>query len=216
MPRATAAEAARTAHRVLEVACDRFAEEGFAAASVDDIARRAGVTRGAVYHHYESKHGLFRAVATHLQSAVAARVVAAADSETDAAAQLRTGSHVFLDAITDDGAARVLLADAPAVLGWATWRELDAAASGRELREAIDALGTIPASLVDALTQQLSGAMNEAALWLAERPSDAQSRAAAHAALDLLLDAVAPPPHSADGARSGEGAHPAASVQTQT
>lgn len=220
MPRASAADAARTARRVLEIACDRFTEQGFAAASVDDIARRAGVTRGAVYHHYASKHGLLRAVAAHLQSVVADRVVAAADRETDAAAQLRAGSHAFLDAITDDGAARVLLADAPSALGWATWRELDADASGRELRAAVAALGAVPAPLVDALTQQLSGAMNEAALWLAERPSDVRAREAAHAALDLLLDAVATPsrpePAAADGARPGEDPGAAASVQSQT
>lgn len=191
MPRATAVVAAQTARRVLEVACDRFAADGFAAASVDDIARRARVTRGAVYHHYDGKRGLFLAVVTQLQGDVAARVVAAAEMETDAAAQLRAGSHAFLDAITDAGSARVLLADAPAVLGWATWRAVDAAASGRELRAAVEAVGTVPAPLVDALTQQLSGAMNEAALWLAERPSDATARAAAHDALDVLIDAVA-------------------------
>lgn len=191
MPRATAAAAAQTAHRVLEVACSRFAAQGFAAASVEDIARRARVTRGAVYHHYDGKRGLFLAVVAHLQRDVAARVVAAAERETDAVARLRAGSHAFLDAITDAGSARVLLADAPAVLGWAQWRAVDAAASGRELRAAVEAVGAIPAPLADALTQQLSGAMNEAALWLSERHSDAAARAATHAALDVLIDAVA-------------------------
>ncbi|MDW4572327.1 helix-turn-helix domain-containing protein [Microbacterium sp. M3] len=192
MPRATAAVAAETARRVLEVARDRFAADGFAAASVDDIARRAGVTRGAVYHHYDGKLGLFVAVAERLQAEIAARVVAEAEKETDAAAQLRAGSHAFLDAITDDRAARILLVDAPAALGWSRWRELDAAASGRELREAVEALETVPEDLVDALAQQLSGAMNEAALWLADRPGDARAREAAHSALDLLLVALTP------------------------
>ena len=190
MPRASAADAAETARRVLEAARERFAADGFAAASVDDIARSAGVTRGAVYHHYDGKLGLFRAVAERLQGELAARVVAEAEKQTDAAAQLRAGSHAFLDAITADRAARVLLVDAPAALGWRQWRELDAAASGRELRDAIDALGTVPPDVADALTQQLSGAMNEAALWLADRSDDAPAREAAHAALDLILDAV--------------------------
>lgn len=192
MPRASATDAAETARRVLEAAREVFAADGFAAASLDDIARRAGVTRGAVYHHYDGKSGLFRAVAEQLQAEVAARVVAEAERKADAAGQLRAGSHAFLDAITDDRAARVLLIDAPAVLGWTRWRELDAAASGRELREAVEALGTVRPELVDALTQQLSGAMNEAALWLADAGDDATAREAAHAALDLILDAVAP------------------------
>ncbi|WP_374977858.1 TetR/AcrR family transcriptional regulator [Microbacterium trichothecenolyticum] len=192
MPRTSAAVAAETARRVWEVARDRFATDGFAAASVDDIARQAGVTRGAVYHHYDGKLGLFSAVAEQLQTEIAARVVTAAEEETDAASQLRAGSHAFLDAITDDRAARILLVDAPAALGWSRWRELDAAASGRELREAVAALGTVPGDLVEAVTQQLSGAMNEAALWLADRPGDARARGAAHGALDLLLDALTP------------------------
>ena len=56
MPRASAADAAETAHRILDVATAHFAEHGYAAASVDELARAAGVTRGAVYHHYTSTH----------------------------------------------------------------------------------------------------------------------------------------------------------------
>lgn len=190
MPRASAAEAAETARRILETARDRFSADGFAAASVDDIARRAGVTRGAVYHHYDGKLGLFRAVAAELQREVAARVVSAAEGAQDAAGRLRAGSHAFLDAITADRAARILLVDAPAALGWNEWRRLDAQASGRELRDAVEALGTVAPAHVDALTQLLSGAMNEAALWLAERPRDTHARRAAHESLDVVLDAV--------------------------
>ena len=190
MPRANAADAAKTARRILESAQDRFAADGFAAASIDDIARDAGVTRGAVYHHFGGKTRLLGAVATLLQTEVAGRVTSAADAETDAAAQLRAGSHAFLDAITDDRAARVLLVEAPAALGWAEWRRLDAENSGRELREGLAASGTVPEALLEAMTQLLSGAMNDAALWLAERPGDAHARAAVHDALDRVLDAA--------------------------
>lgn len=83
----------------------------------------------------------------------------------------------------------MLLVDAPAVIGWGEWRELDAARSERHLREALAAAGA-PDDLLDALTAQLSGAMNEAALRIAERPADATVRAAAHRALDRLLAAA--------------------------
>ncbi|UWF77950.1 MULTISPECIES: TetR/AcrR family transcriptional regulator [Microbacterium] len=190
MPRASAADAAETARRVLDAALHRFAADGFAGASMDDIAADAAVTRGAVYHHYGSKAGLLAAVVAQLQQSVADAVVAAAGDAPPAAA-LRLGSHAFLDAITADGRARVLLVDAPAVLGWEAWRRSDAEASAVHLREALADAGT-PEETLGALTALLSGAMNEAALWLAERPRHAASRRVAHEALDRLLDAVAP------------------------
>lgn len=200
MPRASAAAAAHTARQVLDSATELFAARGFAAVSLDDVAQAAEVTRGAVYHHYGNKQGLFLAVAARLQSQVADAVVAAADgagkdgagkdgSGEDAREQLRAGSHAFLDAITAGPALRVLLVDAPAVVGWAEWRRLDEANSAAHLREALREAG-IADDLLDALTAQLSGAMNEAALWIAQQPDRAASARQAHAALDRLLAAA--------------------------
>lgn len=189
MPRATAAEAAATAARILDTARARFVEHGFAAASVDDIAADSGVTRGAVYHHYASKPGLFLAVVQCMQQQVADAVVEAADAAPSPADSLREGSHAFLDATTSGGRARVLLLDAPRALGWDAWRRADAEASGAHLREALLSAG-VAERHVDATTALLSGALNEAALWLSERPGDAVARASAHRTLDVLLDAV--------------------------
>ncbi|MBO0608936.1 TetR family transcriptional regulator [Myceligenerans salitolerans] len=192
MPRASAAAAARTAQQVLDAATDLFAARGFAAVSLDDVARAAGVTRGAVYHHYGNKAGLFRAVAARLQARVADSVVEAAEhAGADPRARLGAGSHAFLDAITSGPAVRVLLVDAPAVLGWREWRELDAENSGTHLRDALRAMG-VDDDLLGALTAQLSGAMNDAALWIAEHEDGTRTRQQAHAALDRLLAAVAP------------------------
>lgn len=188
MARASAADAAATARRILDIASAQFAERGYTAASVDEIAQAAAVTRGAVYHHYSSKPLLFAAVAAAQQSAIADRIVAATteSSEVDA---LRDGSHAFLEAITEGAAARVLLVDGPAVLSWEDWRRMDAEGPAAQLREGLREAGTPPGPL-DALTAALSGAMNELALWLSERPTDAAARAHAHEALDRLLDAV--------------------------
>jgi AcrR family transcriptional regulator len=190
VPRASAAAAARTAQQVLDSATELFATRGFAGVSLDDVAQAARVTRGAVYHHYGNKLGLFRAVAARLQSQVADAVVEAADGAgPDAREQLRAGSHAFLDAITAGPAARVLLVDAPAVVGWAEWRRLDEVSSGAHLREAVQDAG-VADDLLDALTAQLSGAMNEAALWVAQQPDRATAAERAHAALDRLLTAA--------------------------
>lgn len=188
MPRASAADAARTAARILDAAVAKFTADGYAATSVDDIAHAAGVTRGAVYHHYGDKRGMLRAAVAAAHARVAAAVMARADEETDAGAQLRAGCHAFLDSITTDVAARLVLVEAPAVLGWAEWREMDAAASVQALRDVLSVL--LPPAEADALTPLLSGAMNEAALWLMERGEDARAADAVHAGLDRLLDTV--------------------------
>lgn len=190
MPRASAAAAAATAREVLAAARDLFASRGFAQVSLDDVAQSAGVTRGAVYHHYGSKKGLFRAVVTQLQSDVGDAVLAAAENAgDDPVARLQAGSHAFLEASTDASVARVLLIEAPAVIGWKEWRELDAQHSEAHLREALIEAGE-PEWIAEPLAVQLSGAMNEAALWLAQRPGDDDASRSAHQVLDRLLAAV--------------------------
>ncbi|MFD4368221.1 TetR/AcrR family transcriptional regulator [Rhodococcus sp. NPDC058521] len=187
MPRASAAHAAQTAQSVLGSATDLFASQGFVDVSLDDVATAVGVTRGAVYHHYRSKAGLFGAVVDRLQSQVAAAVVAAAKEAGPLPSdQLRAGSHAFLDAITSGTAARILLIDAPSVVGWQEWRRLDAENSAAHLRDALRNVG-VPDDLLDATTAQLSGAMNEAALWIAQQENTDVARVQAHSALDRLL-----------------------------
>lgn len=190
MPRASAAAAAETARAVLAAATCQFAERGFADVSLDDVAEAAGVTRGAVYHHFRNKAALFTAVAAACHDRVADAVVAAAESAgTDPARQLSAGSHAFVDAITSGPAVRILLIDGPAVVGWDEWRRLDEAGSAAHLREALGAVG-VDGELVDVLTMLLSGAMNEAALWLARHPDDDTARERTHRALDRLLGAI--------------------------
>jgi AcrR family transcriptional regulator len=191
MPRATAEAAAETARRLVEIAGDLFAERGYAAVALDDVATAGGVTRGAVYHHYGSKKGLFRAVTAHLQQQVATTLVAAAEAAGGPHDRLRAGSHAFLDAVAAPGTVRILLVDAPAVIGWQEWRALDADSSAVHLREALAEAG-VPPELLDALTAQLSGATNEAALWIVDRDGEPGAREAAHRALDVLLEAVVP------------------------
>ncbi len=131
----------------------------------------AQVTRGAVYHHYGSKQALFATVAAGAQQRVAGTVAAAAEAAGGSWDGLVAGCRAFLDASVADVHRRILLVDAPAVLGWTTWREQDAAASGRLLTEAITDLvaeGVIRVHSPAAIAALLSGAMNEAALRIAE------------------------------------------------
>ncbi|WP_331728500.1 helix-turn-helix domain-containing protein [Streptomyces sp. NBC_00158] len=154
-----------------------FSALGYACVGLSEIGRAAGVTKGALYHHFGSKAELFRAVLEEVQQEVAAQVAAAADARPHAWDQLVSGCRAFLSASTDPALQRIMLVDGPAVLGWREWRAMNEATSGRHLAEALTVLmaeGTIPAQPVAPLTHLLSGAMNEAVLWLAasEGPAD--------------------------------------------
>lgn len=164
VPRSSREQSAETERRLREVAAELFAEHGFAGVSVEQVADVAGVTRGAVYHHFSGKRGLFEAVLSDAQAMIAAAVAAAAP--VDGWQGIEAGSVAFLRAAILPGVRRIVLVDGPAVVGWETWRRADADNSARLLGEGLAALEdlAVDAGAAGAL---LSGAMNEAALWVA-------------------------------------------------
>jgi AcrR family transcriptional regulator len=179
-----------TRARLLAVARDRFARDGFNAVSAEDLVRAAGLTRGALYHHFAGKDGLFLAVYEAMQREIAVRIEAAATAAPDAWEALRRGCLAFLDACTDPAVQRIVLLDAPTVLGWERWRQVDAAEGvsllSEGLREAI-AAGDLPAQPVEPLAHLLTGAMNEAGMWIARSPNPAAAHALVTAAFERLL-----------------------------
>lgn len=147
-----------------------FAENGYAEVSIADIVAAAGVTKGALYHQFAGKREVFRAVLEDVQAEVAEQVAAAADARPDPWDQLVTGCETFLTVCAAPDIQRIMLVDGPAVLGWQEWRAMDEATSARHLADALTSLiaeGILPPQPVAPLTHLLSGAMNEAALWLA-------------------------------------------------
>ena len=190
MARASREQSEITGRRILQVAAAQFAERGYAAVGLEEVAAAAAVTRGAVYHHYGSKQGLFRAVTAEVQRRVAGEVERAADAETDPWLGFLAGCRAFLSAAVAAGSRRILLVDAPAVLDWSTWRAQDGDASGRHLVEALTALaadGVIEVRSVAGAAALLSGAMNEAALRIADGEADLD---AVVADLSRLLDGM--------------------------
>ncbi|MFI6515662.1 TetR/AcrR family transcriptional regulator [Spirillospora sp. NPDC050679] len=169
-----------------------FAERGYGAVGLAEIVQAAGVTKGALYHHFTGKSDLFGAVLEELQQEVGRRVAAAADAREDPWDQFTTGCQEFLTAATDPDIQRIMLVDGPAVLGWSEWRAMDEAASARHLADSLSGLieaGVIPPQPVAPLVHLLSGAMNEAALWLASS-SDPGDLAQTRGALGKLLEAL--------------------------
>lgn len=169
-PRTRAEQRERTRQILIRDSRRLFAEHGYAAVGLSEIVHSAGVTKGALYHHFGAKVDLFRAVLTQVQTEVGDTVARTADAQPDPWEQLVAGCHAFLEATSEPGVQRIMLVDGPAVLGWNEWRALDEATSARHLAEALTGLmqaGIIDEQPITPLTRLLSGGMNEAALWLA-------------------------------------------------
>ena len=189
-PRRTQADrSAQTRVALLNAARALFAEKGFAATSRDEIAARAGVTRGALYHHFESKTALALAVVAELETDLVDRVVSAALEGEGVREQLHRGCRAYMDACADPTVARILV-DAPAVIGVAACRALDAEAClpllqdafarSREEGVAVPGDPGVAAAL-------LLGFLNEAAGLIAATPFNRARREAVTATVDAFL-----------------------------
>lgn len=170
--RSNRARTEQTRRALLHAARRIFAEQGYGETSTPDIVKAAGVTRGALYHHYDGKLALFRAVVLEEFSAVAAQITASATQEPASAIDaLRQGGRGFLEAMKEKGRIRIMLLDGPAILGRREIDVIDRETSADALRigllEAMKAkeIRTLP---IDALTMQLSSLFDRAALAVAE------------------------------------------------
>lgn len=190
-PRRTQAErSAGTRAALIAAARELFTERGFAGTGREEIVKLAGVTRGALHHHFGSKTELFRAVFEDVERDLTERVADSALTGDDAMEGLRRGCEVFLDAATDPSVQRIVLIDAPSVLGWRTWREIDAryglGLTITALTAVMDA-GQIERRQVEPLAHMLLAALNEAAMLVASSSEPARTRAEVGAVIGRLL-----------------------------
>ena len=190
--------------RLLAAARSLFVARGYADTGTPEIVAAAGVTRGALYHHFADKQALFRAVVEAEAAAVAAAIEAAAgdgppagiDGQGEAMRRLLRGARAYLEAMAVPGRTRLLLLEAPAVLGAAAARAIDGGYAERTLREGLAeamAAGELRPLPLAALTSLLSALFDRAAL-------DASASGNAEAALTVIeavLDGLARPPSPA-------------------
>jgi AcrR family transcriptional regulator len=170
-----------------------FAQRGYADVGTEEIVRAAGVTRGALYHHFDGKRELLAAVYEQIESEMGARIDAAATPGASALEILQTGAAMFLDQCLEPEVQRIVLLDAPAVLGWERWREIGAR-YGLGLIEAVLAAaieqGDIRAQPVTPLAHALLGALDEVAMLVGRADDPAVARAEAGETIDSLLRAL--------------------------
>lgn len=186
------AQAAATKARLERIARELFGARGFDAVSAEELVAKAQVTRGALYHHYDGKKGLFEAVVETLMSELHARLGREAAGQEDPLKALQHGVGVFLKASAEPSVHQILLVDAPAVLGWQRWRELDAKYGLGLLKRALSAamtMGLLRPTDVDVSAHLLLGAITEAAMLIARAPHPAKARKAAELALTAIIEA---------------------------
>ena len=185
-----------------------FATQGYEGTSLDDVVAAAGVTKGALYHHFASKRDLFRAVFESEEQALARACHDAYAAERDPWEGFHAGCRAFLEATLDPGVQRISLLDAPAVLGWETVRQIEADCSlamiENGLRHAIGS-GRIAPRPTGPLAHMLMGALSEGAMMVARAGGDqrAAMREVAREVESLLAALAAPDAGVSSAARSG-------------
>jgi AcrR family transcriptional regulator len=183
-----------TRERLLANARVLFGERGYATVGTEEIVRAAGVTRGALYHQFRDKEALFAAVVEAVEAETTARVAAAAASAAGPLDELRVGCRAFLAECADPEIERILLLDAPAVLGWDRWREISqrhALGLVIAVLEAGMEAGVIARQPAAALGHLLIGALDEGAMLVARADDREAARAEVDEVMDRLLAALA-------------------------
>src|SRR2546423_7963314 len=191
--KAEQSEATRAA--LMDAARGLFAERGYAAVATEEIVRAAGVTRGALYHHFDGKEELFAAVYEQVEVDLVAELGALAGEAHDPLDALHRGAAVFLEACRRPEVQRITLIDAPSVLGWERWREIGMKYGFGLIQGVLEAgmeQGAIERQPIQPLAHLLLGAMDEAAMLVA-RSDDAELREQVAASIDRYLDTLAPP-----------------------
>jgi AcrR family transcriptional regulator len=194
--RTQAERSAATRAALLDAARRLFAEQGYGAPA-DEIVALAGVSRGALQHHFGDKQGLFTAVyEVTEQEVVAGTATAAMAAGDDALEQLRAGCHAYLDAVLDPAVQRICAVDGPAVLPVEVRDQITDRYAVGLVREAITHAmesGRMQRAPVEALTRVLLAGVMAAAMFVALADDHDAARTEAGRTVDVLLDSLATP-----------------------
>ena len=182
-----------TTAELLDVARRLFAADGYAATSLEDVVRGAGVTKGALYHHFGGKRDLFLAVYEREQQKLAQTQFAAFARKKGAWDGFLAASQAFFEASLDPGVQRITLLDAPSVLGWETMREVEGRYALVQLHQGVEALiadGHLAPRPVAPLANMLFGAMCEAAMMVARAKDQRAATREVLAELRAMMEAL--------------------------
>jgi AcrR family transcriptional regulator len=186
-------QAEATRDLLIAIARERFVEQGFAATAIDDIVQRAGIAKGALYHHFKGKDALFKAVYDVVLDETAEAVLTAAMAADDPWTAVRAGLSAFLDACLQPAFRRVVIIDSVAVLAANSWEGGMEGVELPMLRTVLSALvdtGTLPDVALDPLAHVALGGLYGSALYIARAADPEAARAQADTVLDVVLRGV--------------------------
>jgi AcrR family transcriptional regulator len=190
------AQGRATRGQLIEVATGLFADHGYEGTSIEAVLAAAGVSRGALYHHFASKEALFRAVLEAVSDRVTAEVTEAIRDCADPVDALRIGAMAWIDLAGDPVIQRVMLVDAPSVLGWEQWRAMDegrTVGAMRAMLQAVSDSGRLPQELVGPFSHMILAALDEAAMVVAPTPDSRAAAAESRQAVVELLNRLLRP-----------------------
>lgn len=182
-----------TRDALVQAGLELFAERGYADVGTEEIVAQAKVTRGALYHHFEDKRDLFRAVHERVEEELVKRIAAKMGAIEDPWELMIAGTRAFLDACDEPAVKQIALTDAPAVLGWKEWREVDLRYGLGLMRAALS--GAMDAGIlrkvpIEPLSHLLLAALAEAALMIANADDPKAARKEAEDGLLELLEGL--------------------------
>lgn len=194
--RTQADRTAATRAALIAAARTLFAEQGYAAIGTQTIAAQAGVTRGALYHQFAGKAELFTAVFEQVEEELMAEIGSAMSevAVTDPIKALEVGAGLWLKLCAAPHVHRIVLIEAPAVLGWEQWREAGqryALGMVESLIAAAIESGAVPEQPVRPLAHVMVGAIDEAAMYVARSAEPVQARAQMRDVVRRLIQAMA-------------------------
>ena len=187
--RTQAQRRAATRRALLDAARSMFAEKGYHETAAEEIVRRAGMTRGALYHHYEDKKDLFRAVVDEMEGEIDEEIEAAERAQPELPEAVMAGYRAFVDAVLDPEMRRTFFLDGPSVLGW-EWREIDARHAVGKIEEGLEALiaeGFVEPQPVGPLARLINGTLLEAAFFVAASEDPEAARDEVWGAMERLV-----------------------------
>lgn len=190
VPGKRAAQGRATRGQLIEVATSLLADHGYEGTSIEAVLTAAGVSRGALYHHFAGKEALFTAVLEVLSDRITAQITEVVSGCADPVDAVRAAALGWIDVAGDPVIQRIMLVDAPSVLGWEQWRAMDegrTVGAMRDMLQAVSDTGRLPGELVVPFAHMILAALDEAAMVVARAPDSRVAVAEERQAVEEFL-----------------------------
>ena len=183
-----------TRQHIIAQATQLFTDEGYDAVSIETILKTCGISRGALYHHFASKEAVFAACLEAVEVDIVEHLTRAGRDASNPLDSLRAGCSAWLGLAEKDATVRrIVLTDAPSVIGWDAWRKMDEAYTLgliRNVLSAAAATGRLDANRVDIYAHMLLAVLVEVALLIARSPDDTAASAIAAESVEHLISSL--------------------------